>query len=86
VKQFRHDGYFEEVLVSTPVGWRLAGKRTVCPANTPELVGAESETESTITSPISLYSGCGTAVTVKASVKNPVKIKTRIYPLCGPLQ
>jgi hypothetical protein len=84
-KQFKVVGWFEEVMRQTPIGWKLAGKREI-QSPPPGHLGVASEREFTITAPLALYTGCGTPVELKATPSKPVQIKTRCYPICGPLE
>ena len=84
-RQFKVVGWFEEVMQQIGDGWKCVGKRVLkAPPDGP--LGVATERECTITAPLQLHKGCGEPVTINASPTRPVKIKTRCYPICGPLE
>ncbi len=85
MKQFKVMGWFEEIMQQSGDGWKCVGRR-VLQAPPPGPLGVASEREFTITAPLLLQKGCGEPVTLKASPTRPAKIKTRCYPICGPLE
>lgn len=81
-RAFQNHGYFETVIDA--LTGRVLGLRYGVTPREGRVIGCNGQEDSTITEPMVLFRG-PKRITVKASAKKPLRIRTIIFPQSGPI-